>query len=57
MVIEVFEARIGSTLQRIHAGLLESRTLATLREALLPKLISGELRVGDARRIAEARGN
>jgi type I restriction enzyme S subunit len=26
----------------------ESRTLATLRDALLPKLISGELRITDA---------
>ncbi|MDO8772744.1 MAG: restriction endonuclease subunit S, partial [Burkholderiaceae bacterium] len=31
---------------------LESRTLATLRDTLLPKLISGELRVKDAERIA-----
>jgi hypothetical protein len=29
----------------------ESRTLAALRDALLPKLISGELRVPDAERI------
>ena len=28
----------------------ESRTLAALRDALLPKLISGELRVKDAER-------
>jgi type I restriction enzyme S subunit len=27
---------------------LESHSLAALRDALLPKLISGELRVGDA---------
>jgi type I restriction enzyme S subunit len=32
---------------------LESRTLAALRDALLPKLISGELRVKDAERILE----
>jgi len=32
----------------------ESRTLAALRDALLPKLISGELRVGDAERILAA---
>ena len=29
---------------------VESRTLGTLRDALLPKLISGELRVKDAKR-------
>ena len=33
----------------------ENRTLATLRDALLPKLMSGELRVRDAERaLAEA---
>lgn len=30
---------------------VQSRTLASLRDTLLPKLISGELRVGDAERI------
>jgi type I restriction enzyme S subunit len=37
-----------------HEG--ESRTLAALRDALLPKLISGELRVRDAERFLEERG-
>jgi type I restriction enzyme S subunit len=32
----------------------ESRTLAALRDTLLPKLLSGELRVKDAEKIAEA---
>jgi type I restriction enzyme S subunit len=32
----------------------EYRTLAAVRDALLPKLISGELRVGDAERLVEA---
>jgi type I restriction enzyme S subunit len=31
-------------------------TLAALRDALLPKLISGELRVGDAERFLKERG-
>jgi type I restriction enzyme S subunit len=35
---------------------VESRTLATLRDALLPKLISGELLVKDAERILQAAG-
>jgi type I restriction enzyme S subunit len=40
---------------RIIAAKRESRTLATLRDTLLPKLISGELRVRDAERlVAEA---
>jgi type I restriction enzyme S subunit len=34
----------------------ESRTLAALRDTLLPKLISGELRVKDAERFLDDRG-
>ena len=37
---------------RITATMMQSRTLAALRDTLLPKLISGELRVADAERIA-----
>ncbi len=36
------------------ANAKESRTLAELRDALLPKLISGELRVRDDDAIAES---
>ena len=36
-------------------GLRESRTLAALRDALLPKLLSGELRVPAAAQLTEAR--
>lgn len=37
--------------EQITAGVAQSRTLAAMRDALLPKLISGELRVPDAERI------
>ena len=37
----------------IVANAHESRTLTALRDTLLPKLISGELRVKDAERIVE----
>lgn len=43
--VDAFENRVGPSLDRILAGLLESRTLAALRDALLPKLVTGELRV------------
>ena len=53
-------SRRSSMLERSHrplrriaammARLRESRTLAALRDTLLPKLISGELRVEDAER-------
>ena len=35
----------GALLDRIHSNLHQSRTLATLRDTLLPKLLSGELNV------------
>ena len=47
---QVIEPTVESTWRRN----VESRTLAALRDTLLPKLISGELRVKDAERIAEA---
>jgi type I restriction enzyme, S subunit len=50
-----FTSRIRPAIARIVAGIHESRTLAALRDALLPKLISSELRVEDTERIiAEA---
>ena len=39
-------------LDRVLANLLESRTLAATRDAVLPKLMSGELRVRDAEALA-----
>ncbi|WP_164103572.1 restriction endonuclease subunit S [Candidatus Laterigemmans baculatus] len=42
------------TLDRVHQNEDESRTLAALRDTLLPKLLSGELRVFDAERVVEA---
>jgi type I restriction enzyme S subunit len=54
--VEAFEEEVKPILDRIREALVESRTLATLRDALLPKLISGELRVTDAERFLEERG-
>jgi len=45
-----FDALAGPALGRIQALEEESRTLAALRDTLLPKLISGELRLKDADR-------
>ncbi|MHB8143731.1 MAG: restriction endonuclease subunit S [Thermoleophilia bacterium] len=44
-VLEAFERLVSSQMERVKENLEESRTLATLRDTLLPKLISGELRV------------
>jgi len=48
---KVFTNQFKPMIDRIHQSIAESRTLAALRDALLPKLISGELRVPDAERI------
>jgi len=48
-----FTARIRATIDRIIANIHESRTLAELRDALLPKLLSGELRVPTAEKLVE----
>jgi len=48
-----FAKRVRPMLARVAANERESRTLAALRDALLPKLISGELRVRDAERAVE----
>lgn len=47
---QAFTDRMVPEVDRIIAAIHESRTLAALRDTLLPKLISGELRVKDAGR-------
>lgn len=49
-VVEAFERSASSLLTRTLGSRRESRILAVLRDTLLPKLISGELRVKDAER-------
>ena len=44
-IAAVFTRSIQPMLDRIHVNLHQSRTLATLRDSLLPKLLSGELSV------------
>lgn len=51
--IDAFDAITQPVFLRIEEARKESRTLAALRDALLPKLISGELPVKDAERIVE----
>jgi type I restriction enzyme S subunit len=49
-ILEVFDRLVRPYFDRRYQNELESRTLAALRDTLLPKLISGELRVKDAER-------
>lgn len=51
-ILETFSRVTNSMYCRFDESTAEIRTLAALRDALLPKLISGELRVPDAERIA-----
>jgi type I restriction enzyme S subunit len=44
-LLDAFEKTVSQFVQRIAAQGEESRTLATLRDTLLPKLLSGELSV------------
>ena len=49
-LLKQFGRLAGVLLGRVNHGNNESRSLASLRDTLLPKLISGELRVKDAER-------
>jgi type I restriction enzyme S subunit len=52
-VAAAFNATTEPLISRILANCNESRTLATTRDLLLPRLMSGELRVKDAERLVE----
>ena len=47
-LIEAFDANVSPLDSRIRGNTSEVRTLASLRDALLPRLISGDLRLKDA---------
>jgi type I restriction enzyme S subunit len=55
-VVEAFDRLSKKLTDRLFAACHESRTLAALRDALLPKLIRGEIRVKDAERFLKERG-
>lgn len=56
--LSVDQARIGARLESLarmqDANFAESRTLAALRDALLPQLLSGRIRMRDAERLVGA---
>ena len=55
-VLVAFDSAVQALFQRTYESERESRTLAALRDALLPKLIRGEIRVKDAERFLMERG-
>ncbi|MHB1701185.1 MAG: restriction endonuclease subunit S [Acidobacteriaceae bacterium] len=48
-IAQAFTQRLRPSVGRIIAGIHESRSLAQLRDTLLPRLISGELRLPEAK--------
>jgi type I restriction enzyme S subunit len=52
-LINHFDNQVKPWISKIYANEQESRTLAAIRDALLPKLLSGEIRVKGAERFAE----
>lgn len=47
-ILAAFEAAVGPIYEKLQTVLNETHTLVVLRNTLLPKLISGELRISDA---------
>ncbi|CAM3369291.1 restriction endonuclease subunit S [Rhodothermus bifroesti] len=54
--LQAMNAVIEPIIENTWRRAVQSRTLAALRDALLPKLISGELRVKDAEKFLQERG-
>ncbi len=52
-VLTAFESLVSGWFGAILSSVEESRTLAQLRDTLLPKLISGELRIADVEKFME----
>lgn len=55
-ILTIFNDSVGPMFDRWCGNLFESNTIASLRDALLPKLVSGELRVPDAEKFVEEAG-
>jgi type I restriction enzyme S subunit len=47
-LVQAFTTFAGASRRKTEAQLDQSRTLAAARDALLPKLLSGEIRIKDA---------
>ena len=52
---KAFESIVTPIMERILNNLHQFRTLSALRDALLPKLISGEIRIREAEKLVEAK--
>lgn len=52
-ILKMFERQISGWFDAILSSVEESQTLTQLRDTLLPKLTSGELRIGDAEKFMD----
>ena len=55
-IFEIFEGIIRPIFAKVSSAIEESKQLENLRDALLPKLISGEIRIPDAEKMLEEVG-
>jgi type I restriction enzyme S subunit len=55
-LLNVFAAKVEALYQKCQALTEQSELLAKTRDALLPKLISGEIRIPDAEKVLEEVG-
>ena len=53
VVAQRFADIVSPMVERLRSNIIQSRTLALIRDALLPKLLSGEIRVKDGEKLAE----
>jgi len=53
-IVKRFDETMNAMRCALHASEQQSSTVASLRDALLPKLLSGELRVCEAGKLVEA---
>ncbi len=54
IIAEHFNKTVQSMIEAIESNIMQSQTLVSIRDALLPKLLSGEIRVKEAEKYAEA---
>ncbi|QIZ71237.1 restriction endonuclease subunit S [Oxynema aestuarii] len=52
-ILDKFELQVGSIRNKIFQSNYESRIMALTRDTLLPKLLSGEIRIKDAEKVLE----
>jgi type I restriction enzyme S subunit len=53
VVVQAFETLLQPVMERLKKNLEQAQTLATLRDTLLPRLISGQLRLPDAETLSK----